>query len=70
MLQPGFRSRWFSHWWLGLAPKDDISGEVLGSYALKTRNRAGHASHRGLAAASVIRADCALGAFYRRIKTA
>jgi hypothetical protein len=42
---------------------------VLNSPTIQTRNRAGQASHMGLAAASVIRADCALDAFYRRIKS-
>jgi transposase len=53
--------------WLGLAPHNDISGgKVLKSRTLKTRNRAGQAFR--LAAASVVRADCAPGAFYRRLK--
>jgi hypothetical protein len=51
--------------WLGLAPHNDISGgKVLRSRTLKTRNRAGQAFRQ--AAASVTRADSALGAFYRR----
>lgn len=45
------------------------SRRVLKSRTLKTHNRAGQASHRGLAAPFVIRADCALGVFYRRIKS-
>lgn len=54
--------------WLGLAPKNDISGgKVLLSRTLKTRNRAGQAFR--LAAVSVMRADCAFGAFYRRMKS-
>lgn len=54
--------------WLGLAPKNDISGgKVLISRTLKTRNRAGQAFR--LAAVSVMRADCAFGAFYRRMKS-
>ncbi len=53
--------------WLGLAPKNDISGgKVLVSRTLKTKNRAGQAFR--LAAVSVMRADCAFGGFYRRIK--
>lgn len=53
--------------WLGLAPKNEISGgKVLRSRTQKTRNRAGQAFR--LAAASVMRADCAFGAFYRRQK--
>jgi transposase len=51
--------------WLGLAPHNDISGgKVLKSYTLKTNNRAGQAFR--LAAASIIRSNCAFGAFYRR----
>ena len=54
--------------WLGLAPHNDISGgKVLRSRTLKTRNRAGQAFR--LAAAAVVRADCAAGAFYRRLKS-
>jgi len=53
--------------WLGLAPKNDISGgKVLVSRTLKTKNRAGQIFR--LAARSVLRADCAFGAFYRRLK--
>jgi len=53
--------------WLGLAPKNEISGgKILKSRTLKTRNRAGQAFR--LAANSVMRADCAFGAFYRRQK--
>jgi transposase len=53
--------------WLGLAPKNDISGgKVLKSRTMKTRNRAAQAFRR--AAQSVLRADCAFGAFYRRLK--
>ena len=51
--------------WLGLAPRNDISGgKVLRSRTLKTKNRAKQAFLQ--AAASVTRADCAFGAFYRR----
>jgi transposase len=53
--------------WLGLAPKNDISGgKVLRSRTMKTRNRAAQAFR--MAAQSVIRADCAFGAFSRRLK--
>jgi len=53
--------------WLGLAPKNEISGgKVLKSRTIKTRNRAGQAFR--LAAGSVMRADCMFGAFYRRQK--
>jgi transposase len=53
--------------WLGLAPKNEISGgKILKSRTIKTRNRAGQAFR--LAAGSVMRADCAFGAFYRRQK--
>jgi hypothetical protein len=53
--------------WLGLAPKNDISGgKVLRSRTMKHRNRAAQAFR--MAAQSVIRADCAFGAFYRRLK--
>lgn len=54
--------------WLGLAPHNDISGgKVLRSYTLKTHNRAGQAFRQ--AAATLTRADCAFGAFYRRLKS-
>jgi transposase len=53
--------------WLGLAPKNAISGgKVLKSRTMKNRNRAAQAFR--MAAQSVLRADCALGAFYRRLK--
>jgi hypothetical protein len=53
--------------WLGLAPKNEISGgKILTSHVQKTRNRAGQAFR--LAASAVMRADCAFGAFYRRQK--
>lgn len=53
--------------WLSLAPKHEISGgKLLKNHVQKTRNRAGQAFRR--AAASVMRADCAFGAFYRRQK--
>jgi len=53
--------------WLGLAPKNEISGgKVLRNHIQKTRNRAGQAFR--MAAGAVMRADCALGAFYRRQK--
>ena len=54
--------------WLGLAPKNEISGgKVLKNKTLKTRNRAGQAFR--MAAGSVMRADCAFGVFYRRQKS-
>ena len=53
--------------WLGLAPKNEISGgKVLKNNTLKTKNRAGQAFR--MAAGSVMRADCVFGAFYRRQK--
>jgi transposase len=53
--------------WLGLAPKNEISGgKVLKNKTLQTKNRAGQAFR--MAAGSVMRADCAFGAFYRRQK--
>jgi transposase len=53
--------------WLGLAPKNEISGgKVITSHVQKTRNRAGQAFR--LAASAVMRAECAFGAFYRRQK--
>ena len=53
--------------WLGLAPKNEISGgKILKNKTLKTKNRAGQAFR--MAAGSVMRADCAFGAFYRRQK--
>ena len=53
--------------WLGLAPKQEISGgKVLKSRTMKNHNRAAQAFR--MAAQSVLRADCALGAFYRRLK--
>ena len=52
--------------WLGLAPRNDISGgKVLRSRTLKTHNRAGQAFRRQ-AAASLTRSNSAFGAFYRR----
>ena len=54
--------------WLGLAPHNDISGgKVLHSYTLQTNNRAGQAFRQ--AAATIVRANCAFGAFYRRLKS-
>ncbi len=53
--------------WLGVAPHNDISGgKILRSRTLKTDNRAGQAFRQ--AAASVIRSQCAFGAYYRRKK--
>ena len=52
--------------WLGLAPKHDISGgQVLRSRPRKHRNRAAQAFR--MAPQSVLRADCAFGAFSRRL---
>jgi len=55
--------------WLGLAPRNDISGgKVLRSRTLKTQNRAGQAFR--LAAQSFSRSpNCAFGAFYRRMRS-
>ena len=54
--------------WLGLAPKNDISGgKTLKSRTLKTKNRAGQAFR--LAARAQVRADSEFGAFYRRMKS-
>jgi transposase len=51
--------------WLGLAPKNDISGgKVLKSRTMKNHNRAAQAFR--MAAQSVIRSHCAFGAFSRR----
>lgn len=53
--------------WLGLAPKHEISGgKILKNNTLKTKNRAGQAFR--MAANSVKQAECAFGAFYRRLK--
>jgi hypothetical protein len=53
--------------WRGLAPKNAISGgKVRKSRTMKNRTRAAHAFR--MAAQSVFRADCALGAFSRRRK--
>jgi hypothetical protein len=52
---------------LGLAPKNEISGgKVLKNRTMKTRNRAAQAFR--MAAQSVLRFDCALRAFDRRLK--
>lgn len=54
--------------WLGLAPKNEISGgKTLKSRTLKTKNRAGQAFR--LAARAQVRADTEFGAFYRRMKS-
>ena len=54
--------------WLGLAPKNEISGgKTLRSRTLKTKNRAGQAFR--LAARSLTRSDSEFGAFYRRLKS-
>lgn len=65
------RSKWpdAKHFcsWLGLAPKNAISGgQVLKSRTMKNRNRAAQAFR--MAAQSVTRSHCAFGAFYRRLK--
>ncbi len=53
--------------WLGLAPRNDISGgKVLRSRTLKTVNRATQAFRQ--AAQSVARSDTAFGAFFRRMR--
>ena len=53
--------------WLGLAPRNDISGgKRLRSRVLKNHNRAGQAFR--MAAASVGRTQTFLGAYYRRQK--
>jgi transposase len=53
--------------WLGLAPKNDISGgKVLKSRPMKNRHRAAQAFR--MAAQAVVRSHCAFGAFYRRLK--
>jgi transposase len=53
--------------WLGLAPRNDISGgKRLRSRTLKSRNRAGQAFR--MAAESVGRTQTFLGAYYRRQK--
>jgi hypothetical protein len=55
--------------WLGLAPRNDISGgKVLRSRTLKTHNRAGQAFRQ--AAAALTRSNSAFGAFYRRKRAA
>jgi transposase len=51
--------------WLGLAPRNDISGgKVLRSHTLPTRNRAGQAFRQ--AAMAVARSSTGFGAYYRR----
>jgi hypothetical protein len=53
--------------WLGLAPPNDLSGgKVLKSRTMKTPTRAAQAFR--MAAPSVLRTDCAFGAFSRRLK--
>ena len=53
--------------WLGLAPKQAISGgKVRKSRTMKNRHRAAQAFR--MAAQSVLRAHCALGACYRRLQ--
>jgi transposase len=54
--------------WLGLAPKNEVSGgKTLKSRTLKTKNRAGQAFR--MAARAQTRADSEFGAFYRRMKS-
>lgn len=54
--------------WLGLAPKNDISGgKVLRRRTLKTKNPAALAFR--LAARSLMRSNTEFGAFYRRLKS-
>jgi transposase len=53
--------------WLGLAPRNDISGgKVLRSRTMKVRSRANQAFRD--AAASVGRSDSAMGAYYRAMR--
>lgn len=53
--------------WLGLAPRNDISGgKVLRSRALKNRSRATQAFRQ--AAQSAARSNSAIGAYYRRMR--
>jgi hypothetical protein len=53
--------------WRGLAPNNAISGgQGLQRRTMQTRHRAAHAFR--MAAPSVLRADCALGAFSRRVQ--
>ena len=53
--------------WLGLAPRNDISGgKVLRSRTLKVQNRAAQAFRA--AAQSVARSDSAFGAYYRAMR--
>ena len=53
--------------WLGLAPRNDISGgKVLRSRTMKVVNRATQAFRQ--AAQSVARSDSALGAYYRAMR--
>ena len=54
--------------WLGLAPKNEVSGgKTLKSRTLKTKNRAGQAFR--LAARSQVRSNSEFGACYRRMKS-
>ena len=53
--------------WLGLAPNNKITGgKIIGRGAKKTHNRAAQALR--VVARSLAHSDCALGAFYRRIR--
>ena len=52
--------------WLRLSPNHKISGgKILSRYTKKTTNRANELFR--MAAQSLARSDCALGAFYRRL---
>lgn len=54
--------------WLGLAPNNEVSGgKVLRSRTKRTKSRANTAFR--LAAVALRNADCALGAFYRRLRS-
>ena len=54
--------------WLGLSPQNDVTGgKVKRRGTKKTQNRANTALR--IAAQTLARSDCALGGFYRRIKT-
>jgi transposase len=54
--------------WLGLAPNNKITGgKIIGRGTKKTHNRAAQALR--VVARSLAHSDCALGAFYRRIRT-
>lgn len=53
--------------WLGLAPRNDISGgKVLRSRTMKVRSRANQAFRQ--ATQAVARSDSAVGAYYRAMR--